>query len=374
MRTSQFILLLSCWVGGVLLPVGHFAFADSARIKDLTSVQGLRGNQLIGYGLVVGLGGSGDSLRNSPFTGQSFTSMLERLGVNVRGANVQTKNVAAVMVTGDLPSFARPGARMDVTVSSLGDATSLAGGSLVRTALSGADGVIYAVAQGAVAVTGFDARGDAERLTQGVPTAGRIANGAIVERAQPGDALKARTVRLELFNPDFSTAANIADEVNAWSELELGRPVAQVIDHRIVEVTRPARLSGPHFLSMIGGLMISPDLPARVVVNERTGTIVIGSDVRISRVAVTHGELTISVSETPQVSQPEPFSKGETKTVPRTLVEATQAEGPIAIVEGTDLRTLVQGLNRLGLKAPGIIAVLQAIKSSGALHAELIVE
>lgn len=346
----------------------------TTRIKDIASVQGVRTNQLVGYGLVIGLSGTGDSLRNAPFTGQSLQSMLDRMGINVRNANPRTKNVAAVIITAELPAFSGAGSRLDVTVSSLGDATSLAGGSLIMTPLMGADNVIYAVAQGPIAVTGFASQGKAETLTQGVPTTGRIPNGAVVERETPGRFSDETVLVLELRNPDFNTAVRVADAINAYSTDRFGLRVAREEDLRQVILHRPRTIGAARFIAEIGQLPTEPDVPARVVIDERTGTIVIGKDVQISTVAVAHGNLTIRVTENTRVSQPLPFSDGETVASPETFVSADQKDAKLAIVRGTTLQTFVAGLNRIGLKPQGIIAILQAIKSAGALQAELVVQ
>jgi len=344
------------------------------RVKDITTVQGVRSNQLIGYGLVIGLNGTGDSLRNAPFTSQSIQSMLDRMGVNVRNSSARTKNVAAVMVTAELPAFIGTGSRIDVTVSSLGDASSLQGGSLIMTPLMGADNVIYAVAQGPLAVTGFVTQGKAESLTQGVPTTGRIPNGALVEREAPGRFDDEKMIVLELRNPDFNTAVRVADAINAYSIDRFGVRVAREQDLRSVALRRPSTIGAARFISEIGSLIAEPDTPARVVVDERTGTIVIGKDVQISTVAVAHGNLTVRVTEQTNVSQPNPFSDGKTVLSPETYVSASEDGGNLAIVRGTTLQTFVAGLNRIGLKPQGIIAILQAIKSAGALQADLVVQ
>lgn len=364
------VLLL---VAATLSLVGTSAHATT-RIKDITSVQGVRANQLIGYGLVVGLNGSGDSLRNAPFTAQSLESMLDQMGVNVRESGARTRNVAAVLVTADLPPFAGRGSRIDVTVSSLGDATSLAGGSLVMTPLNGADGAIYAVAQGPVAVSGFQVQGRAETLSQNVPTTGRIPNGALVEREVAGSLDDEQTLVLELRNPDFGTAVRIADAINAYSKQRYGRPTAREQDLRGVMLNRPHNVTAARFLAEVGELVTETDGPARVVIDERTGTVVIGRDVQIATVAVSHGSLTVRITEGAQVSQPEPFSDGETVVVPETFVTVNQEGANLAIMGGTNLETLVRGLNMMGLRPTGIIAILQAIKTSGALQAELVVQ
>jgi flagellar P-ring protein FlgI len=346
----------------------------ATRIKDIISVQGVRANQLVGYGLVIGLNGTGDTLRNSPFTQQSLQSMLDRMGINVRNSNARTRNIAAVIVTADLPAFAGKGARIDITVSSLGDATSLAGGSLILTPLIGADNQIYAVGQGPLAVAGFASGGKAETLTQGVPTTGRIPNGALVEREAPGRLAEEKTLVIELRNPDFNTAVNVADAINAHTVRRYGVKVARENDLRTISIDRPFFINPTRFIADIGELAVETDVPARVVIDERTGTIVIGRDVQVSTVAVAHGNLTVRVTESAKVSQPLPFSKGETVVTPETTISAEQKGGNFAIVKGTNLQTLVAGLNRIGLKPPGIIAILQAIKSAGALQADLVVQ
>lgn len=356
----------------VLCLIGAQASA-AVRIKDIVTLQGVRDNQLIGYGLVVGLQGAGDTLRNAPFTEQALQSMLDRLGIEVRSATLRTRNVAAVIVTANLPPAASVGSRIDVTVSSLGDATSLMGGTLVLTTLTGADGQTYGVAQGAVAVTGYDVAGQAETLSQGVPTAGRIANGALIEKSLP-PMNEGPVLTLELRNPDYKTAVRIADAINDYSRNRYGKRVAFAQDFRAVTLFRPPSASVARFMAEIGDLVVEPDTPARVVLDARTGTIVIGQDVQISTVAVTHGTLSVRVTETPTASQPAPFSNGKTVVTPKTEIDAKQEGGPIALVGGTSLRSLVTGLNRIGLKPPGIIAILQAIKTAGSLQADLVVQ
>ena len=348
--------------------------AEATRIKDITDVKGIRANQVIGYGLVIGLSGTGDSVRNAPFTLQSVQSMLDKLGINIRGGQTRTRNVAAVVVSAELPPFATRGNRVDVVVSSLGDAKSLAGGTLIMTPLSGADDVIYGVAQGQVAVSGVAATGNAQTITQGVPTSGRIANGAILERDAPGSFSDDADLELELRNPDFRTAIRIVDSINAYSQGQYGFKLAREKDFRRVELRRPKNLPVARLFAEIGDLSVEPDQVARIVIDEKTGTIVIGKDVRISTVAVAHGNITVKVTESASVSQPEPFSKGETVVVPELDVSIEEAGGTVAPLKGASLRDLVYALNRMGLKPQGIIAVIQAIKSAGALQAELVVQ
>jgi flagellar P-ring protein precursor FlgI len=353
----------------VFEPMAASAFS---RVKDLVAVEGIRENMLVGYGLVVGLNGTGDSLKNAPFTQQSLQTMLERLGVNTRGETMQTKDVAAVMVTANLPPFAAQGTRMDVSVSALGDAKSLQGGTLVVTPLFGADGQIYGLGQGPVSIGGFSAQGDAASVTRGVPTAGRIANGASVEREVPFALASEKSLRLSLHNPDLTTSTRIADAINAY----IGQPVASANDPSTVRITVPD--SYPKgvvgLLNDIEQVKVDPDQLAKVVIDEQSGVIVMGSDVRISTVAIAQGNLTIRVNETPQVSQPAPFAKvGETKVVPRTEIQIDDSKGnKMAVLhQGVSLQNLVDGLNALGVGPRDIISILQAIKAAGALEADI---
>jgi len=346
----------------------------AARIKDIAQLQSARDNQLVGYGLVIGLNSSGDSLRNSPFTEQSIKAMLENLGIAGEGGRARSRNVAAVIVTANLPAFVKSGARIDVGVSSMGDASSLAGGTLVMTPLKAADGEIYAVAQGPVFVSGFNAQGQAEQLTQGVPTSGRVPNGAIIEREVAADFAAQSNMVLQLRNADFSTAVRVADAVNAYAGQHYGMRVAFEQDSRTIIIKKPEKVSPARFFAELENIVVAADAPARVVVDERTGTIVIGNDVRISRVAVSHGTLTVRITEAPTVVQPEPFSRGETAVEPYTEIDAGWPDSKIALLDGPDLETLVSGLNRLGVKPDGIIAILQGIKSAGAMQADLVLQ
>lgn len=344
-----------------------------SRIKDIAQLQSARDNQLVGYGLVIGLQGSGDSLRNSPFTEQSMRAMLENLGIASEGGRARAKNVAAVIVTANMPPFVQSGARIDVSIASLGDATSISGGTLVMTPMKAADGEIYAVAQGPV-ISGYNAQGNAEQLSQGVPTAGRVPNGAIIERQVDASFANQSTLVLQLRNADFSTAVRVADAINAYSGVRFGARVAQEQDARTIVIRRPKDISAARFYAELENIVVEADAPARVVVDERTGTIVIGSDVRISRVAVSHGALTVRITEAPRIVQPEPFSRGETAVEPYTAIEATQPDARVALLDGPNLETLVSGLNRLGVKPDGIIAILQGIKSAGAMQADLVLQ
>ena len=299
--------------------------------------------------------------------------MLDRMGVNIRGASLRNRNVAAVIVTAELPSGGEAGQRLDITVSALGDATSLLGGTLLLTQLSTPDGQLVGSAQGPVSVTGVEAQGQAETVSQGVPTAGLISNGAIVEVTPPRPVEEIRMI-LELRNPDYATAVRIIDAINQFSQGQFRRAIAFERDSRSVEILRPSGVTQTRLMAELGELMVEPDTAARVVVDARTGTVVIGQDVQISTVAVTHGTLNVKISETPQVSQPGALSNGTTKVVPRTQIDIDQGGGQVAVISGSSLRALVSGLNRLGVKPTGIIAILQAIKSAGALQAELITQ
>ncbi|MBY0335395.1 MAG: flagellar basal body P-ring protein FlgI [Acetobacteraceae bacterium] len=345
------------------------AEAQPVRIKDIADIEGVRDNQLVGYGLVVGLPGTGDRLRTAIFTRQSLVGMLERLGVNTRDneARLDTRNVAAVMVTANLPAFATPGSRIDIAIASLGDATNLTGGTLLVTPLLGADGEVYAVAQGAVATGAIAARGAAASVQRGVPTAARIASGAIVERAVPYTLAGRDHIRLALRNPDFTTAQRIAAVINRGHG-----NLARATDPRTVLLTLGGR-EPVAFLTQIEQLRVEPDQTARVVIEEASGTIVMGANVRVSTVAIAQGNLTIRITETPQVSQPGALSGGETAVVPRTQIEVDdQADRRMGILRGgVTLAELVRGLNSLGVGPRDLITILQTIRAAGALQAEL---
>jgi flagellar P-ring protein precursor FlgI len=370
-RAPLYKRLIALVLGAVLAAAPFPAFAFS-RVKDLIEIEGIRDNMLVGYGLVVGLNGTGDSLKNAPFTQQSIQTMLERLGVNTRGQTMQTKNTAAVMVTANLPAFAGAGSRIDVTVSAMGDAKNLQGGTLLVTPLFGADGQTYAVGQGPVAVGGFSAQGAAASVTQGVPTAGRIANGAIVERETGFHLADLNQLKLSLHNPDLTTATRIAQAINAY----LGGGVAVASDPSNVQLRVPANYNGGvmGLLTDIEQVKVDPDQPARVIIDQTSGVIVMGADVRISTVAIAQGNLTIRVNETPQVSQPTPFSNtGTTQVVPRTSIQVDDSKGnKMAVLDqGVSLQNVVDGLNALGVGPRDIIAILQAIKAAGALQADI---
>jgi flagellar P-ring protein FlgI len=364
-------LAVACLLGAALLsPAPDDAHARS-RIKDIADFEGVRDNLLIGYGLVVGLNNTGDTLRNSVFTQESLIAMLERLGVGTRGNNLKTRNVAAVMVTATLPPFARQGSRIDATVSALGDAKSLRGGSLLVTPLLGADGEVYALAQGALSLGGFEAQGQAASVTRGVPTAARLPSGAIVEREVDFALDEMPEVRIALRNPDFTTAQRIAEAINE----RLGQPAAIAGDPATVTVAVPpdyARRTA-ELLTAIEQITVEPDIPARIVIDEDAGIVVVGENVRISTVAVAQGNLTVRVTETPQVSQPNPLADGDTVVVPRTEIEVDDQGGRrmVMLEAGVTLKDLVDGLNALGVGPRDMIAIIQAIKAAGSLQAEL---
>ena len=363
------IFALAAMVIVNMMPTAVFGVS---RIKDISDFEGVRENQLVGYGLVVGLDGTGDSLRNSPFTRQSLEGMLERLGINTRDAsNLNTQNVAAVMVTANLPAFARQGTRIDVTVGAMGDAKSLLGGTLLVTPLLGADGEVYAVAQGNLAVGGFKAGGQAETISKGVTTSARIANGAIVEKEVQFDLADMHELHLSLKNPDFTTANRVAEVINA----DIGPGTAKPLDPATVLLTVPAGYKKNMFslITDVEQLPVTPDQPARIVIDEQSGIIVMGSEVRVSEVAIAQGNLTIRVTETPQVSQPQPFSQGgQTVQVPRTTVNVKEDNKKLAVLKsGVKLQDLVDGLNALGIGPRDMIQILQALKAAGALQAEI---
>ncbi|MDB5374269.1 MAG: flgI [Belnapia sp.] len=380
--TRAFGLLLTALMATVLMTttglmatagLGAFArpaAAQSVRIKDIADVEGVRDNQLVGYGLVVGLAGTGDRLRTAIFTRQSLIGMLERLGVNTRDneARLDTRNVAAVMVTANLPAFSRPGSRIDIAVSALGDATNLQGGILLVTPLLGADGEVYAVAQGAVATSAVAARGAGASVQRGVPTSARIASGAIVEREVPYALTGRAIIRLSLRNPDLTTARRLAVAINRGT----GSSAATATDPRTVVLAMGGR-DPVGFLAEIEQLRVEPDQVARVVIEEASGTIVMGANVRVSTVAIAQGNLTIRITETPQVSQPNAFGQGETQVVPRTAIEVDdQAERRVGVLNGgVSLQELVRGLNALGVGPRDLIAILQSVKAAGALQAEM---
>ena len=373
MRWLGPILVVLTLLAGLAAPSWVPAACAQVRIKDIADVEGIRENQLVGYGLVVGLNGTGDKLDSSVFTRQSLIGMLERLGVNTRdqAANLKTKNVAAVMVTANLPAFARTGSRIDVAISALGDATDLAGGMLLVTTLLAADGEVYAVAQGALATSAISARGTATSVTRNIPTSARIANGATVEREVAFQLASRSQLRLGLRNPDLTTARRMATAINR----ALGAGVAQATDPRTVALNLTGR-DVIESLERLEDLRVEPDNAAVVVIDEASGTIVMGANVRVSTVAIAQGNLTIRVTETPEVSQPAPFSRGGTTTVvPRTSVTVDDGgDKKLGILSANvTLRDLVASLNALGVGPRDMISILQSIKSAGALQADLVV-
>lgn len=364
-RPVLFLLLL------LILSLFHPGDALArSRIKDIASFEGVRQNQLLGYGLVVGLNGTGDRIRNTPFTEQSIEAMLDRLGIGLKENDLRTRNVAAVMVTATLPPFARKGSRIDAVVSSMGDATDLQGGTLIITPLLGADGQVYAVAQGPLSVTGFSVRGRQGSVSEGVPTTARLSGGAIVEREIDFDLRELDRIRLALHEPDFTTAARVADAINK----HLGRPLAEMLDPTTVELYAPPeyRSAIPRLVAQIENLQVEAESRARVVVDSKTGTIVIGENVTIDRVAVSQGGLTVRISEEVEVVQPDPFSYGTTAFETGTFIDVEEKQVDFMIMGGpVSLQELVDALNATGVGAREVISILQAIKHAGALHAEL---
>jgi len=343
---------------------------QATRIKDIAAFDGVRDNQLVGYGLLVGLNGSGDS-DQTKFPVQSLVNMLERMGVTVSRNDVKVKNVAAVVVTATLPPFAKQGTKLDVLISSLGDAKTIAGGTLVMTPLKGADNQVYAVAQGSVLTNSFAFAGQGASATKNHPTAGRITGGALVERELPNVLLGKSSLRLNLAQPDFTTASRIAAVINSHF-----KGIAGSSDGGAVMVQIPDEFASRpvDFIAQVEILEITQDVPARVVVNERTGTIVMGDKVKISSVAVSHGNLSLTIKESPKVSQPAPLSKGETKEVPRTELKVKEEQNRLSLMpEGNTIGDVVRGLNLLGVTPRDLISILQAIKAAGALQAELVI-
>jgi len=345
--------------------------ARGARIKDLATLEGVRDNQLVGYGLVVGLNGTGDSDKTQ-FTIQSLVSMMERLGVSVSKGDVKVDNVAAVMVTASLPPFAKNGTKIDVLVSSIGDAQSLAGGALLMTPLKGPDGQVYAVAQGALVVGSLAFGGKAAKVQSNHPTVGRIPDGALVEREVPYIFGNPETLTYRLKDYDFTTVARMNQTIN----MAFGEGVAQTIDGGSLSISVPAnfRERTVEFVANLEGLDVEADSMARIVVNERTGTIVVGEDVRISTVAVSHGNLNLVISENAQVSQPNPFAGGQTVVTPQTDISVKEDKGNLIVMEmGVSIGDVASALNAIGATPRDLIAIFQAIKAAGALHAELVV-
>jgi flagellar P-ring protein precursor FlgI len=344
-----------------------------SRIKDIADFEGVRDNQLIGYGLIVGLNGTGDNIKSVDFAKESLISMLDMIGINARDGQIKAKNVAAVMVTANLPAFSRQGSRIDVTVSALGDAKNLLGGTLIATPLKGADGEVYAVAQGTVA-TGAVAAGNqatGTSVVKGVPTSGRIASGAIIEREIPFTLDSLQTMNIALRNPDFTTSRRVAEAINAM----LGTSAAKALDPGTVSLKIPAAYQHKmvELLTKVEQLQVQPDTTAKVVIDESSGIVVIGKDVKINRLAIAQGNLTIKITDIPLISQPEPFSLGEPVVVNTSLINVEEdTDARMQVLDtGINLQELVDGLNALGVTPRDLISILQAIKASGALQAEI---
>ena len=359
--------LLAAWTLGAAGTAGAIS-----RLKDIADFEGVRENMLIGYGLVVGLAGTGDTLNRAVFTRESLIGMLDRLGVNARDTNLRTQNIAAVMVTATLPAFGRQGTRIDINVSAVGDAASLRGGTLLVTPLLGADGEVYAVAQGPVAIGGFSAQGQAASVSRGVLTIGKISNGALIERERKFDLAAMTSFKVTLRNPDFTTSRRIAQSINAF----LGVAAARPLDQGAVQITLPPgyQRDTVSLITDIEQLRVEPDQPARVVVDAESGIIVMGENVRINTVAIAQGALTIRITETPQVSQPQPFGQGTTQVVPRTQIDVdNSSDKKLAVFKsGVTLQELVDALNALGVGPRDMIQILQAIKAAGALQADIV--
>jgi flagellar P-ring protein precursor FlgI len=342
---------------------------QAIRLKDIATLEGFRQNQLVGYGLVVGLNGTGDG-KKSVFTIQSLASMLEKMGITVNTKDLQVNNVAAVMLTANLPPFARVGSRMDVQVSSIGDAKNLQGGILLFSPLKGADGQIYAIAQGPVSTGGFSSEGSGGSVQKNFPTVGRVVGGASIEREIASDFANKENLLLTLHHPDFTTVSRVAEAINT----ALSAQVAKTPDAGTIEIQIPEAYAGNvvKFVTLIEGLTVTPDTAARVVINERTGTVVMGENVRVSTIAVAHGNLSVEIKESPQVSQPLPFSRGETVLTPDTDITVKEGNGKLMLLEsGTSIGELVKALNLLGVTPRDLITIFQAIKAAGALQAEL---
>ncbi len=343
--------------------------AQAARIKDIADIKGVRRNQLVGYGLIVGLNGTGDG-KDAEFTLQSLASMLEKMGVTVKTDDIKVDNVAAVMVTAELPPFAKSGSRIDVLVSSIGDAENLQGGTLLFTPLKGADGRVYAVAQGPVSTGGFSSGGEGGGVQKNFPTVGRIVDGAVIEREIKTDFAKKKRLTLLLHTPDFTTASRVTSVINTIGYDQ----IAHTEDSSTINVDIPERYTGDivQLIAMIEGLKVIPDAVAKVIINERTGTVVMGSTVRISTVAVAHGNLSIEIKESPKVSQPLPFSEGASVVTPETEVSVREGNSKLLLMEsGVSIGEVVRALNALGVSPRDLIAIFQAMKAAGALQAEL---
>lgn len=342
--------------------------AEAARLKDIASFSGVRTNELVGYGLVVGLAGTGDGT-SSTFTLRSMSNMLEKMGVETNPDDLKPKNVAAVMVTAKLPVSAKPGSQIDVTVSSLGDADSLLGGILLVTPLKGLDGRVYAVAQGSLTIGGFSAVGAAATAQQNIPTVGIIPNGAVVEQSVPFKFNNQQQLTVNLSVRDFGTTMQVVNKINS----AMGGNFASAKDISTIELQLPDQFRGNMvpLMASLENIDISPDGKARVIVDEKTGTVVLGRDVRLSKVAVAHGNLQIVISETQNVSQPGPFSDGTTVVTPQTDLQINEQNNPLMLMEGATLQELVDGLNAIGAAPRDLISIIRALKAAGSLHAEV---
>ncbi|PIE58506.1 MAG: flagellar biosynthesis protein FlgA [Desulfobulbus propionicus] len=345
----------------------------AARLKDLADIEGVRTNQLMGYGLVIGLDGTGDDMGKSVFTKQAMVNMIRRMGMSLNDdifKGMKTKNVAAVMVTAKLPPFIRPGSPLDIHVASIGDASSLAGGNLLMTPLKGPDGKTYAVAQGPLAVGGLSFGGKAAKVQKNFPTAGRVAGGAIVERGVNFQLPDSGQLTYQLRQSDFTTVARMTEAINTF----FGEGTAKSMDSGTVQVRMPVGYQMMDFIATMENIEIEPDVPARIVVNERTGTIVMGQDVRISTVAVSHGNLSLVISESLKISQPNPLAEGETVSAPVTTMETIEEESKLVVLEmGVSIEDIANALNAIGATPRDLIAIFQAIKASGALQGELVI-
>ena len=364
-KTATFTLVM---LVSLLLSLPAFS---ASRIKDIADFEGVRDNQLVGYGMVVGLNGTGDNIKSINFAKESLVSLLDSVGINSRDGQLKSKNIAAVMVTANLPAFARQGSRIDVMVSALGDAKNLQGGTLIATPLVGANGEVYAVAQGQVAVGGGSARGATASVTKGVPTSGRIANGAIIENEIPFSLESLDTIRIALRNPDFTTARRVSDAINAF----LGEQTAKATDPATIQLDVPDQYRDKivDLMTKIEQLQVQPDQTAKVVIGESSGIVVIGKDVKINRLAIAQGNLTIKITDMPIVSQPLPFSDGTTVTGVTSAIDINESvETKLSVLDtGVNLQELVDGLNALGVSPRDLISILQAIKASGALQADI---
>ena len=373
MTTGSLKKISLLWVAGYLFSafVAAAPAYSVSRIKDIADFEGVRDNQLVGYGLVVGLNGTGDNIKSVDFTKESLISMLDQIGINARGGQIKAKNVAAVMVTANLPAFARQGSRIDVMVSALGDAKNLQGGTLIATSLVGANGEVYAMAQGPIAVGAVSAQATGASLTKGVPTSGRIPGGAIIENEIPFELESLKSINIALRNPDFTTARRISDAINAM----MGTTAAKATDPGTVFLTVPQNYDGKivDLMTKVEQLQVQPDQLARVVIDESSGIVVIGKDVKINRLAIAQGNLTIKITDVPFVSQPLPFSNGETITGATSMINVNEGvDAKLTVVDtGINLQELVDGLNTLGVTPRDLISILQAIKASGALQAEI---